>query len=141
MDPLSITAGVLGILKVAEPVYKGISKLHELYHAPDELSVLINEINDLRAMLSQIASFANQLQEERLHGPVVSLKSYLDQANEQLRLLDRLVNTELTKIHNSGRPRFSRKAWLRLKNRVHTAQKDLQNIRVNIGTILGVVTS
>ena len=141
MDPLSVTASVLTILGVAGQVTKGIAKVRALHHAPAELSSLINEVSDLRAVLSQVASFSNQLEEERLRGPVVALKSHLSRAMDQLHALDNLINAKLLKVRADGTTKMSRTAWVRLKSDVEVIQRELRNIRVNIGTALGVVTS
>lgn len=141
MDPLSIVTSVLTVLGAAEQISKGISKVHALYRAPTELSLLINEVNDLRAVLSQVASFANQLQDEDFQGPVVGLKTHLNHANNQLMTLDQLVNSELMDGPNGANPKIRRRAWLRLKSRVCSLQGGLRNTRINITTVLGVVTS
>lgn len=141
MDPLSITASVIAILGAAGEVTKGLAKVQALYHAPAELSGLMNEVSDLRAVISQISTFSNQLEEESFRGPVVTLKNHLNKAMGQLRTLDNLINAELFKVRADGTIKMSRTAWIRLKADVQRMQRDLRSIRVNIGTALGVVTS
>ena len=141
MDPLSVTASVLAIFGAARQVTKGLAKVRTLHHAPAELSSLINEVSDLQAILSQVASFSNQLEEERLRGPVVALKSHLSRALDQLHALNNLINAELLKVRADGTTKTNRVAWLRLKSDVELMQRELRTIRVNIGTALGVVTS
>ncbi|KAL8904858.1 MAG: hypothetical protein Q9171_006896 [Xanthocarpia ochracea] len=141
MDPLSITAGVLAILGIAGAVTKGIVKVRRaLHYAPTELWGLMNEVSDLQVIISQVATFGNQLEEERYKGPVVALKGHLSRAMYQLRTLDNLINVELLKVRADGATRMSRKAWIRLKSEVESTQKELRSSRVNIGTALGIVT-
>ncbi|CAL8574443.1 hypothetical protein XPA_000403 [Xanthoria parietina] len=141
MDPLSVTASVLTILGVATQVTKGLAKVRALHYAPAELSSLINEVSDLRAIISQVATFSNQLEEERFRGPVIALKSHLDRATDQLRSLENLINAELIKIRNNGTTRISRTAWIRLSPDIDMMRRELRSNRVNIGTALGIVTS
>jgi light-regulated signal transduction histidine kinase (bacteriophytochrome) len=141
MDPLSVTASILAIVGAATQVTKGLAKVRALHYAPAELSALINEVSDLRAILSQVATFGNQLEEERLRGPVVALRSHLTRARAQLRAVDNLINTELFKVKADGTAKISRTAWIRVKPDVDMAQRELAGVRVNIGTALGVVTS
>jgi hypothetical protein len=141
MDPLSVTASVLAILGAAGQVTKGLAKIRSIHNAPAELSGLINEVSDLRAIISQVATFSNRLEDEGLRGPVVALKSHLSRARDQLYALDNLINVELLKVRASGSVRLSRKAWIRLKPDIELMQLELRGIRVNIGIALGVVTS
>ena len=141
MDPLSITASVIAILGAAREVTKGLAKVQALQHAPAELSGLINEVSDLRAVISQVSIFSNQLEEENFRGPVVALKGHLSRAMVQLRTLDNLINTKLFKFRADGTTRMSRRAWIRLRADVELMQRELRSIRGNIGTALGVVTS
>ncbi|KAL8861156.1 MAG: hypothetical protein Q9178_002372, partial [Gyalolechia marmorata] len=141
MDPLTITASVIAILGAAGQVTKGIAKVQALQHAPADLSGLMNEVSDLRAVISQVSTFSNQLEEERFRGPVVTLKGHLDEAMVRLRTLDNLINVELFKVRADGTIKMSRTAWIRLKADVQRRQRELRSIRVNIGTALGVVTS
>lgn len=141
MDPLSVTASVLTIVGIAMQVSKSLAKVRAIHYAPAELSSLINEVSDLRAIISQVASFSNQLEEEKFKGPVVALKSHLDRAIDQLRALDNLTNTKLLKIRSNGTTRISRLAWSRLSPDVDLMRRELRSNRVNIGTALGIVTS
>jgi hypothetical protein len=141
MDPLSVTASILAIVGAANQVYKGLAKIRALHHAPAELSALINEVSDLRAILSQVATFSSRLEEERLRGPVIALKSHLSRARDQLCVVDNLITAELIKVKADGTVKISRTAWLRLKPDFDLAQRELTGIRVNIGTALGIVTS
>lgn len=141
MDPLSVTASIITLLGASEGIVKGVSTLLVLHNAPAEVSELLDEVNDLRAVLSQVASLGNRLPEEPFHGPVISLKNHLNRANEQLHEIDHLMNTKLIKICEDQNPRPSRRAWLRLRDRLRSAQRDLQNTRINIGTLLSVIAS
>ena len=141
MEPLSVTASVLAVVGAAKEATKGLAKVRAMLYAPAELSSLVNEVSDIQAILSQVAHFSNQLEEERLRGPVVALKSHLSRADAQLRALNDLISSEMLKVRTNGTIRLSRGAWIRLKPDVDLMQKELRNVRENIGTALGLVTS
>jgi hypothetical protein len=56
MDPLSVAASVIAVIGAANTAVKSIEKAISLRHAPSEIHALVNEVEDLRALLEDIDS-------------------------------------------------------------------------------------
>ena len=56
-DPLSITASIIAVVGAAECVTKTLAKIRSIRNAPDELLALINEVSDLKIILSDIQNY------------------------------------------------------------------------------------
>ncbi|CAI6330864.1 unnamed protein product [Periconia digitata] len=143
MDPLSITASILAIVGASEQAVKGLAKLRALKDAPAELSALINEVSDLRAVLAQICFLGVQLEQASNNGPVIALRSLLDRANGQILELDQCIQHDISKPEatNPGRIKVSRVSWTLHQKRVSSLRQDLRTTRLNLGTALGVITT
>jgi hypothetical protein len=59
--------------------------------------VKMNEVSDLQALLAQVATFSNRLEQKRHSGHVVTLKLLLNRVRDQLRALDNVIHVELMK--------------------------------------------
>ena len=79
-DPLSIAASIIAVVGAAESVTKVLSKIKNMRHAPDELLALINEVSDLRVILSNI------------HGYVVERTQHPKTSQEGLQLMAILLD-------------------------------------------------
>ena len=53
-DSLSITASIIAVVGAAEGVTKTLDKIKNIRNVSDELLALINEVSDLKAILSDI---------------------------------------------------------------------------------------
>ncbi|KAL8811620.1 MAG: hypothetical protein Q9200_001647 [Gallowayella weberi] len=54
MDPLSVTTGVIAVVGAVEQAAKCIQKLRAIRQAPREVSLLLEEVADLREVLQQV---------------------------------------------------------------------------------------
>lgn len=141
-DPLSIAASAIAVIGAAQQVCKGVSKLRALQKAPEEFSALMNEVSDLQVVLQQVVSITCDFShEQQRRGEVAALKSHIKRAKDQLLHLDELVTSNLTKYARNGDRKVARMAWMLEQNRVRTMTDGLRNVRWNIATGLGIITT
>lgn len=143
MDPLSITASVLGILGAVQQANKGVGKLRSLKHANQDFSFLLNELADLEIVLTQVNSLSQDLDARAPDGPAGALKSHLKRASAQLLELNELVAYNLSKPEpeTGGGYKVDRVGWLRNEQKILASQKNLLTTRWNISTAIGLVSS
>lgn len=145
-DPLSIAAGIITVIGAAEAVAKGLGKLISLKGLPSTFVALNNEISDLRLVVQEVDGFLLDNGQLSVHGRKIcessvngikSLQSNLDNAKGKLLALERMITHDLTNADGSP-DRFK---WLREENKLRRLQEDNRNLRLNIGTALGILTS
>ena len=95
MDPLSITASVIGIVAAAASTGRAFEELRRLCKTlPGRLHALSNEVSDIELVLHQVATVV----EKRTGDPAVkeqeqSIRHLLDQAGSKLHELRTIVET------------------------------------------------
>ncbi|KAI0415282.1 ankyrin [Xylaria grammica] len=126
MDPLSLTASVITVVGVADAAGRGLKKLIALRGASDAILALNNEISDLRLTLeSLILSFRR------------SVSPSIDTTRKKLIALEQLVQSRLKKPNGSP----DRFGWLKYEEKIQKLQKDFRHLRLNLGTVLGIISS
>ncbi|KZM20612.1 uncharacterized protein EKO05_0010889 [Ascochyta rabiei] len=143
MDPLSITASILAIITASEKTVKGLAKLRSFKHAVTEFSALINEVSDLRLILTQVGLLGAQLEQDLNEGPVIALRSLLRRAEQQVQDLEEYVQYDLSKpdVDAPGGVKVKKKSWALHQEKLLNIQQGIKTTRLNLGTALGVVTS
>ncbi|KAJ4371530.1 hypothetical protein N0V83_004749 [Neocucurbitaria cava] len=143
MDPLSITASVLAIIGASEKTVKGLAKLRSFKHAVAEFSALINEVQDLRLVLANVAVQNHQLEQNPDDGPVLALRSLLKRAEKQVQELEEYIQYDLSKpgIDEPGGIRVKRRSWVLHQEKLATIQQGIKTSRLNLATAIGIVTS
>ena len=139
MEPLSVAASVFAVIGAASATLKTLAKLRALPNAPDELSVLINELSDIQAVLWQVVSVV-QGREAEAGGPLEALHRQVEHAQERLLALDQLVHYHLVDYNEARELQVARLAWVRANHKVKALQEELRGIRLNIGTTLQTLT-
>lgn len=141
MDPLSITAGVTGLIVFVHQSINGVSKLSSLKHAQDEFLSLLNELADFQAILSQMIAFSREMETRPGDESVVALRSLMEGARAHLLELQQLVEFELT-TPQPKRPegkKVDRLGWAFKQKKIASVQQKLRTTRLNIATALGIV--
>ena len=143
-DPLSLTASIIAVLGAAEGVGKTLKRIKNIYNAPTEVLALINEISDLRIILSDLQGYITQnttrpqLPSEQLR----HMSVLLQRAKDRLLELDQLVEYQLLKPESrSDHIRVSRREWAKAKETVGRFRQSLRDIRLDIVAQLVVVNS
>ncbi|OSS44078.1 hypothetical protein B5807_11233 [Epicoccum nigrum] len=143
MDPLSITASVLAIIGASEKTVKGLAKLRSFKHAVAGFSALINEVQDLRLILANVAVQGHQLEQNPDDGPVLALRSLLKRTEKQVQELEEYIQYDLSKpdIDEPGGIKVKRKSWALHQEKLATIQQGIKTTRLNLATAIGIVTN
>ena len=139
-DPLSITASIIAVVGAAEGVTKTLAKIKSIRNAPDELLALMNEVSDLKLVISDIQ---NHIVIQRAQTPQTELQNIstlVKRAKDKLLELDQLIQYRLVKPE-SDQIKVSRREWLRAKAVIERFRQNLRDIRLNIITQMAVINS
>ncbi|KAI3332073.1 ankyrin [Xylariaceae sp. AK1471] len=140
MDPLSLTASVITVVGVADAAARGLKKLIALRGASDAILALNNEISDLRLTLRELDSIlqASKADDSTLNEYLQgSVFPSIDTTQKKLIALEKFVESRLKKP--DGNP--DRLGWLKYEEKIQKHQKDFRHLRVNLGTVLGIISS
>lgn len=108
MNSLSVAVSVFTILEIVTQIIQNFAKIRIVHHVFFELLSFMNEISNFRTIISQVATFSNQLKKERFKNSIMTLKSHLDKTTDSLRFLKVLINTKLFKLRIDETIRISR---------------------------------
>ncbi len=144
MDPLSITASLIALISAANQVAIGINKLASLRGAPASILALNNELSDLRLVLSEAEiQLAEHKTLDDRHtsklSPEATAKRFLPGFQLAWDRLQELENVQKRLTTRSGG--ISRRAWLWEQDNISEAQKGLRAARIDVVTVLGLLTS
>jgi hypothetical protein len=138
MDPFSISVGVISIVVLVGNVIKGAERLRSSLQANDQICALINELTDMKCVLTAADVNQGQLSPERAS----HIQNIVDRAEEKLSELDLIINTRLLKTKFVGKElRSYRMAWLREKSKAELIQKELRYLSSAFSLALTASTS
>ena len=126
MDPLSITAGILAIIGA---VNSSISATVKFCEAPQELSLLRDELDHFCAVIQDIESMQIDIKWHK------SLFTALQQSKTVITSLDKQLRQRILAHEGKMAIRF---AWLKHSSRTRELRKQLQLSRSKIVEALGV---
>ena len=140
-DPLSVIAGVVGLLEVGARCGKHLCCLiQDFRHAPDELFALSNEVNDLSVVLMEVESVCQSMQNANINPKsriVDALATHLDRARSMLAELETLINL----LSPTGSVKVRRLVWLKKRTQTRKLQEGLKDVKRNIHTLLDTTTA
>ena len=143
MDPLSITASIIGIVAAAASTARAFEELRLLCKTlPGRLHALSNEVSDLELVLRQVASVV----EKRTGDPAIKeqephIRHLLDGAGSKLRELRTIVEA-LTNIAKTTKiPVFQAYAWRKNQPRLQVLQEDIKTVKCSLNIMLGASNS
>lgn len=143
MDPLSITASVIGIVAAAASTGRAFEELRRLCKTlPGRLHALSNEVSDIELVLHQVASVV----EKRTGDPALKeqeqyIRHLLDQAGSKLHELSTIVETFTNLAKTTKIPFFQAYAWRKNQPRLQMLQEDIKTIKCSLNIILGASNS
>lgn len=143
MDPLSITASVIGIVAAAASTGRAFEELRRLCKTlPGRLHALSNEVSDIELVLHQVASVV----EKRTGDLAVKeqeqyIRHLLDQAGSKLHELRTIVETFMNLAKTTKIPFFQAYAWRKNQPRLQMLQEDIKTIKCSLNIILGAANS
>ncbi|KAK2047654.1 ankyrin [Colletotrichum somersetense] len=143
MDPLSITASVITLLGTVATSAKALEVVRNYRNAPKQVTEALNEVTDLRAVVSMIEHSINGLSddEKRKHRVIChSLYDLASRANGTLQELNGIVKKVFprTSVAGSEEPIYvlSRRLWLLEKSAIAVHFSNLQKTRKNLDSAL-----
>ncbi|KAL9616219.1 MAG: hypothetical protein Q9160_008892 [Pyrenula sp. 1 TL-2023] len=143
MDPLTLTTGILALLKASASLSGTLAKLRRLKDAPDLVQALNNEISDLRLILIHISDHHEDARNERLSltnnkNPISDLcSSTLNQTRGKVQEVEALIKTKLLKSPGCSDSKINRIAFLRERDHLLQLQADLRIGRQRIANLFG----
>ncbi|KAF2095208.1 hypothetical protein NA57DRAFT_79696 [Rhizodiscina lignyota] len=141
MDPLSVTASVVGLLgagtKLSSLLFSIISKVHD---APGLARTALQEIIDITAALSHLEAYVNgQTQANSKRGSLILLEQVLTTLtgcvttySDLQSLLDGLKTSDDMRL-------FDRVKWVRYQSRVMSIVQRLQNHKTSLSLMLSIL--
>ena len=138
MDPLSISASIIALAGATTSVIKTAEKFRSSLKAGDEICALINELTDLKCVLT-----TPDLDQSHPSAELAShLRGIIQKTNEKLSDLEIIINTRLLKPKSEGKPiTVDRTAWLLQKSRIESNRKELRNLTSAFSLILATFTT
>lgn len=141
MDPISLTASVVGIVAFASKISSSISELRSLCKSlPGRIHAVGNEVADLELVLLQV----NGLIEERASLPEAKYSAVphlLKQARSKLNEVQNIINS-LTHMYLKSRiPLGLLHAWRTEQVRLKELQDDIRTIKSSLNIMLGAANS
>ena len=154
MDPISGVASLIAIIGAANTTIHSINQIRSLAKAPKAINGLIDEVEALRRLLTDIQQLHEPMEAHRLlllrdssdESSNVSAESksllsvYLTQARKKLAELDELIDKNFKE--SSGRlykrPRSARLVWLSSERRVNALRNDIHSINTSMTACLAM---
>ena len=143
MDPLSITAAIVGIGAVATSTSRAFKDLRNLCKTlPGRLHALSNEVSDLELVLFQVGS----LIEKRAADPAIRkqeayIRELLDEAGSKLRELKDIVEALTAVERTSKAPILQARTWRKDQPRLQLLQEEIRNVKCSLNIMLGASNS
>jgi ankyrin repeat protein len=143
MDPLSITAAIVGIGAVATSTSRAFKELRDLCKTlPGRLHALSNEVSDIQLVIHRLASLIEERASDRaLKDQETSLQHLLNQAGSKLSELKTIVETLTAVIKTAKIPVFRAHAWRKNQPRLQALQEDIKTIKCSLNIMLGASNS
>lgn len=138
MDPLSITATIVGIATAAASTANAFKDLRRLCSAsPGRLHALSNEVSDIELVLRQVTSVAEKRSNDAvLKAQESHIRHLLDQARLKLAELRTIIETLTSVVKTSKVPIFRAHAWRKNQPRLQALQEDIKNVKCNLNIML-----
>ena len=145
MDPLSITASVIGIVAAvaAASTSRAFEELRRLCKTlPGRLHALTNEVSDIELVLHRVASVVVK----RTGDPALTEQEQyiihlLDVAGSKLHELRIIVETFTNLAKTTKIPFFQAYAWRKNQPRLQMLQEDIKTIKRSLSIMLGASNS
>ncbi|KAH6652404.1 ankyrin repeat-containing domain protein [Truncatella angustata] len=141
MDPLSITASSIAVSQLAVVLTKGMRKLVQLRHVPEQVLQLNNELAEINSVFAKVdhlitrSCLGNPDDEKLLHSLLDRLKDPMSQLENLIKLLSIDHDDEKTNVE------FSKRAWLKHGSKAQRLLISLRELRVNVNDALLIISA
>lgn len=143
MDPLTLTTGIVTLLRASAALRGTVAKVINLRDAPALVQAVNNEISDLHLVILHISDYFERAKSSRttipsVDEPVLHLcSSTLDQTRSKVQEVEALINDRLLKTSKKKVVKVSRKRLLREQGHLIELQTDLRSARQRIVNLFG----
>ena len=138
MDPLSITASVIAVLKGVNGTGKGIGELISLRNAPAELLALSDEVETFRELLAIVRCGIRKIEGSAEYQDCRESLCYPLRKAERAALdLECTVEYQLrngVEVDRDGRPKVSHVTWLKSSKKIQQLRDKIKDARDNLST-------
>ncbi|KAL9613335.1 MAG: hypothetical protein Q9167_002096 [Letrouitia subvulpina] len=142
MDPISLAASLLTVIGAAATTGRTLEKLSSARYAGDQLDALINEVADLRLVLSNAYEAIRSRTETSKE--CSNLAHIVRRADQKMKELKRLIYQNLVQNGKSegilDKPKASRIGFIRHQRKIHSLKSDLREIKLSLLAIVGTLT-
>lgn len=141
MDPLSFTASLFAVIGGAKAGAKGLRKIANYRHAPQEIAELLAELERFQALLQHTVTLVDEIDEETLKARGEVLAQEVEKSKEKIDSINRLLSEPNTVIDRLNEEKQARVKWMKNKKKIIAAQVDLKDSWVTINYALGILTA
>ncbi len=143
MDPLSISAAIVGICAAAASTRRAFKELRDLCKTlPGRLHALSNEVSDIELVLHQVASVVGErTSQSALKEHEAYIQHLLDQAGSKLDELRTIVEALTDIVKTTKIPIFRAHAWRKNQPRLQALQEDVKTVKCSLNIMLGASNS
>lgn len=138
MDPISIiglVASSIAIVQAADRIGGLLGKLKPLFEAPREVEQLIKDVKSLKSLFVNVSEAAKEMDRSGIlpAEKLKTLKSFVDDAEDILNELDRLVETfKKPQKGIEAKFRAHRGTWTRKVDEVEKLRNRMRELRLSV---------
>ena len=134
MDPISISASLVTLLRAVDTVSKSVQRLSALKHAPRVLQRLNSELSDFHLAIAAIEEGCRQQEALRSESYANQgiLSAAIRRAKDAILDLEKLIAYSLLKIPNHKDPQIDLKSWSLAQNKVRDMRQRLRYTKLDI---------
>ena len=130
---VSLAASIVALMGAANTIGKTLSEARRLYHAPDELLALNNEVADLTVVMRNLEDHFRVASPVTAQESIDHLGVLIGRARDRLLQLDQLINREFLKSGSfESDYKVFRLRWVRSRETVENHRQALRDAKQNV---------
>ncbi|KAI2465604.1 ankyrin [Annulohypoxylon bovei var. microspora] len=144
MDPLTIITSTLTLLGSVAAVAKGMDMLQTVRKAPTQISMVLNEVTDLRLVIKIVESTIRNGPRDTQHEIIQGICQLASRANKILLELTAIFNRVFradSTAEGVKVPVLSRRVWIRERSTIEMHCRNLRETRNNLTAALTALSS
>ena len=138
MEPVSIAASLVTIIKAGRAGLHGVRRLCESRGAPEDLRLFRAELESLQQLLENIRTFSLQRPSDTFG---VLLDGPLKQAEKSINSVNQVLSSTAFGISRVSPVTQAQLTWLRYRDKILALSEDIRNAKMDLGLYLGCFTA
>jgi hypothetical protein len=150
MDPLSVTASIVALIGLAGQISIGLQQIYSLHKGPEQLLSVLNELSELRAVLSILEDILVQSKldvenqgragvTERYQAVSSQLEGQMQRAKDLMTKLEELIH-RFAPASPGQKRRFSLARWARRRGDFQSVHGDLKALKHGLHFTITMLT-